>query len=550
MKLRETNIAKLAEETFDVCVIGGGINGAVSAASLAARGVRVALVDRGDFAGVTSQESSNLAWGGIKYMESFEFGLVRRLCLARNRLIRAYPSTVQPIGFFVTHPKTFRRARLLVWLGTWLYWLIGSCFMKTPRLLGVRQIEEEEPIIDTSGADGGIEYFDAHLHDNDARFVWNFVRSALNWGAVAVNYVEILGGAREGGAFRLEARDAISDRRFALHARMIVNAAGPYADELNRRLGVETLHQHVLSKGVHLLVRRLTPSWRVLTFFADDGRLFFMIPMGPCTCIGTTDTPASDVPRRSTEEDRRFILDNINERLRLDRPLTEADVIAERCGARPLAVKKQAATGTAKKGGGQRDWIQLSRKHVIEEAGGVATIFGGKLTDCLNVGEEIFEQVRGLGIAAPFPDRAWYGEPPDSVKDEFMHQAWLMKLDAMTSPASREPLTTRLWRRYGAEAIVLLESIRREPRNAEVLIENAEYLRCEIEEAARREMIVKLDDFLRRRSKIALVVSRERLRGAAGLREACAILFGDDADAKLEEYFADGAPRVEATAAG
>src|SRR5580692_11645489 len=200
MKLRETNLAKLAEETFDVCVVGGGINGAVSAASLAARGVRVALVDRGDFAGETSQESSNLAWGGIKYMETFELGLVRKLCLARNRLIVAYPSTVRAIGFFVTHPKTFRRSRLLVWLGTWLYWLLGSCFMEMPRLLSTRRIQAEEPIIDTAGADGGIEYFDAHLHDNDARFVWNFVRSALNWGAIAANYVEILSGRKEGDA--------------------------------------------------------------------------------------------------------------------------------------------------------------------------------------------------------------------------------------------------------------------------------------------------------------------------------------------------------------
>ncbi len=536
MKLRETNIKRLGDEAFDVLVVGGGINGAVSAASLAARGVRVALIDRGDFAGVTSQESSNLAWGGIKYMEGFEFGLVRKLCLARNQLIGAYPSTVRPIGFFVTHPKTFRRSRLLVWLGTWLYWLLGSCFTKTPRLLSRRRIEEEEPIIDTSGADGGIEYFDAHLHDNDARFVWNFVRSALNWGAIAANYVEILAGSRDGDLFRLEARDTISGRPLTIRAKVVVNACGPYADELNRRLGVETRHEHVLSKGVHLLVRRLSPSWRVLTFFADDGRLFFMIPMGPCTCIGTTDTPATDVPRHATQEDRRFILDNINERLKLEERLTEDDIVAERCGARPLAVLRQPAGAT---GGGQKDWVQLSRKHVIEAQGPVLTIFGGKLTDCLNVGEEVFEHVQRLGVVVPFPAQVWYGEPPDSVRDEFLHQAGLMKLDAMTSQASREPLTTRLWRRYGAEAIVLLESIRRDPRNAEVLIENAEYLRCEIEEAARREMVVKLDDFLRRRSKIALVVPRNRLLEAAGLKEACAILFGDEAEAKLEEYFAE-----------
>jgi glycerol-3-phosphate dehydrogenase len=532
MKLRDTNLAKLSAQEFDVCVVGGGINGAVSAAALAARGVRVALVDRGDFAGVTSQESSNLAWGGIKYMESYEFGLVRKLCRARNRLIRAYPSTVQEIGFFVTPPKGFRHTRFLVWFGAWLYWFIGGCFTHRPRLLSQRDMAREEPIILLSGASGGVEYFDAFLHDNDARFVWNFVRSALNWGCIAANYVEVEKATREGGLFRIEARDTLRGGPITIRARLMINACGPLADPLNARLGIKTAHRHILSKGIHLIVPRLIPSRRVLTFFASDGRPFFMIPMGPCTCIGTTDTPADRVERRATEEDRRFVLDNINRRLNLDAPLTEKDIVAERCGVRPLAVTASESER------GERDWVQLSRKHVIEVVGQVLTIFGGKLTDCLNVGDEISEQVQLLGIDVPFSDRPYYGEPPEAVKDEFFHQARRMKLDDMTSPSSSEPLSERLWRRYGAEATVLLESIRQDPRNAEVLIENAEYIRCEIEQAARREMVSKLDDFLRRRSKIALVVSRERLRDAAGLREACDILFGEEAEAKLEEYFA------------
>src|SRR5439155_22672808 len=127
----------------------------------------------------------------------------------------------------------------------------------------------------------------------------------------------------------------------------------------------------------------------------------------------------------------------------------------------------------------------------------------------------------------------------DDVREEFFHQARLMSLDAMTSPKSSEVLTTRLWRRYAAEAIALLEDIREDPRNAEVLIEGAEYLRCEIAQAARREMIVKLDDFLRRRSKIALVIHESALREAPGLREACELLFGADADVRLREYFGE-----------
>src|SRR3954451_3557383 len=109
--LRETNLDKLGTLRFDVLVLGGGINGAVSAAALAARGAKVALIDRGDFASETSQQSSNLAWGGIKYLETYEFGLVYKLCRARNRLIRSYPSTVQEIRFYMAHEKSFRHGR-------------------------------------------------------------------------------------------------------------------------------------------------------------------------------------------------------------------------------------------------------------------------------------------------------------------------------------------------------------------------------------------------------------------------------------------------------
>src|SRR3954447_158661 len=153
--LRGANVHRLGEGTFDVLVVGGGINGAVSAACLAARGARVALIDKADFASFTSQQSSNLAWGGIKYMETLELALVRKLCMSRNHLIRSYPSTVQEIRFFVVHERNFRHGLWKLVLGAWLYWLIGSFFTRTPRLLGRGTIEREEPIVDVSTSDGG-----------------------------------------------------------------------------------------------------------------------------------------------------------------------------------------------------------------------------------------------------------------------------------------------------------------------------------------------------------------------------------------------------------
>jgi glycerol-3-phosphate dehydrogenase len=529
VKLRASNLDRLTEGVFDTLVVGGGINGAVSAASLAGKGARVALIDRGDFGGVTSQQSSNLVWGGIKYLESFEFALVAKLCKSRNHLIRSYPSTVREIRFFTAHERGFRHGLLKLLMGTLLYWFIGRFFTRRPRLLSTAEMKAEEPIVDTSRLDGGFEYSDAYLRDNDARFVWNFVRAALDHGCVAANYVESLGATREGNEWRVRARDVVSGREITIRAKVLVNACGPYVDAHNALTHQKTATRHVFSKGIHLIVDRLTPRERVLTFFADDGRLFFVIPMGNRTCIGTTDTKVEKPETEVTAEDRAFVLANINKRLTLPRPLTEADVLAERCGVRPLAVSGA---------GNGADWLQLSRKHVVEvdDATAHISIFGGKLTDCLNVGEEIAAFARKLGVTLPHPKHRWYGEPTDNVRDEFFYRAQGLGLDEMTSPKSSEPLSTRLWRRYGARAFELLEEIRMDRSMADILIEGAEYIRCELVHAARHEMITKLDDFLRRRSKIALVTRTEEMVRAPGLTDACAILPGGEADAKLSEY--------------
>ncbi len=530
--LRQDNLARLAAEPFDVLVIGGGINGAVAAASLSARGARVALVDRGDFAGQTSQASSNLVWGGIKYLESAEVGLVLKLCAARNELLRRYPSAVREVRFYSVHARGFRRSLALIWLGAWLYWLLGLFFTKRPRLLRPSTMAREEPLLELGRVDGGVEYSDANLRDTDARFVWSFVRRALDRGCAAANYVESLGSARGAdGVWVTRARDVVTGAELTIRSRVLVNAAGPFVDEVNRASGVQTRHRHAFSKGVHLIVERLSDPDRVLTFFADDGRLFFVIPLGPRTCIGTTDTRVDHPHAVVTDEDRRFILDNVNERLRLTRPLTEADVISERCGVRPLVTQ----------GGenGSGDWLKMTRKHVIEvnTAERQLSVFGGKLTDCLNVGQEVARRVQALGVTLRETDGPWYGEPGPEARAEFMRQARELGLDRGDGPGSPEPPSERLWRRYGAAAPGLLERIRADARQAEVLVEGTGYLRCELAHAVEHEMVVELEDLLRRRSDMAMVTRAGDLRAAPGVREACEALFGARAQEKLDEYF-------------
>ncbi|MDH3606577.1 MAG: FAD-dependent oxidoreductase [Acidimicrobiia bacterium] len=536
MTLRATALEELDEGSFDAVIVGGGINGAVAAAVLAGRGASVALIDRGDFGGFTSQASSNLVWGGFKYLESYEFLLVRKLCVSRNRLIKAYPDNVKSIGFLATLDKSSPFPPWLAALGSLAYWAIGSFKTHWPRLLRPKTIEKIEPVVDTTGARGGIEYYDAYLPDNDSRFVFSFIRSAMDVGATAANYVELTEATRNDNGWHLTLQDTEDGGTpRTCTAKVLINAAGPFVDPLNRELGLQTDHRIVFSKGIHLVVPRLAGEERVLAFFDDTQRLFYVIPMGRRSVIGTTDTRVENPETTVTDEDRDFLLKQINARLDLERPLTRADVIADRSGVRPLVVKREGSDQT------DVDWTKLSRKHEVEASREkrIVSIFGGKLTDCLNVGEEVAEAVEDLGVPLEKDKGTWYGEPAKATRAEFYRQARLMKLDLLRDKAGVEPLTDRLWRRYGRRAFQMLDAIDQDPAMGEDIMENADYLRVELHLAARTEMVTKLEDFLRRRSKITQVISDDEVRRSAGLREVAEILFGDAADTKLVEYFGD-----------
>lgn len=535
MASRRTHIDTLRNGVFDVLVVGGGINGAVTSAALAGRGASVALIDRGDFGHFTSQESSNLVWGGFKYLENYEFLLVFKLCRSRNRLMKAYPDNIKEISFLASLDETSPYAPWFSALGAFGYWVIGQFGTRYPRLLSAEKIRDEEPVIDTSTVRGGIEYRDAYLVDNDCRFVFSFVRSALEAGATAANYVELVSAERQGDRWVAQLRDVDSGDEFTTTAKVLVNAAGPFVDGLNATWGARTEHRIVYSKGIHLVVPRLTTDehQRVLAFFDDTQRLFYVIPMGSRSVIGTTDTRIDEPFTQVDDDDRTFLLDQINARLDLETPLTAADVIAERSGVRPLVVN----TG----GADQRevDWTSLSRKHAIEtdRRARLVTVFGGKLTDCLNVGEEVAAAVESLGVPLEKDLKNWYGEPAKATRTEFYRQARLMKIDSLRSKPDVEPLSDRLWRRYGRRAFSMLEAIRDDPRMGEDIMDNADYLRVELHLAANTEMITKLEDFMRRRSKIEQVVRDDVIRESSGLDEVARILFGDDAERRLKEYF-------------
>lgn len=535
MKLRKKSIESLAsaDREFDVLIVGSGINGAVAGAALANSGAKVALIDRGDFAGLTSSNSSNLAWGGIKYLESHEYFLVNKLCRSRNLLMKSYPSSVREIRFLTTISKGFRFPAFFVYLGTVFYWIMGRFFTQKPNYITINELARREPAISLKNAAGAFEYSDAYLFDNDSRFVFNFVRSCINSGGVVANYVESIRSKKVGKTWVTEAIDRTTGIHLAIRSKSIINACGPLVDKQNTASKQITEHRHLFSKGVHLVVNSISKQRHILTFFASDGRLFFVIPMGNKTAIGTTDTQVETPEVNVTDEDRKFILDNANSLLNLSRPLTNADIISERCGVRPLAQNG---------GDGVADWVKLSRKHVIEtsQTPGYFSIFGGKTTDCINIGDELIALIAKMGIHLPNAGTKWYGEPDRHVQSEFLERARSINLDNYVPVGASESVSERFWRRYGIDAFSLLDKIIINDvvsdDATEYPFDGLEFMRCELEYAAEQEMVVKLEDFLRRRSMIEQTTRREALLHGDGLREICRALFADNAQAKLDEY--------------
>lgn len=515
VELRQQNLDRLSGGTFDVFVIGGGINGAVTAASLAARGISVAVVERSDFASFTSQESSNLIWGGFKYLENYELKLVWDLCTSRNLMMKSYPTRIKEIDFLATLDKTAPFPVALAALGSIGYWGIGRFATKGPRFYTAKGIEKTEPLANTTTAKGGIRYADAYLPDNDARFVWEYVRMALDEGATAVNYCSVDNAEQTSDGWTVSVTDTISGDTHSVSAKAIVNAAGPFVDGLNDDLELETEHRIVYSKGIHLVVPKLTEAERVLAFFDDTGRLFYVIPMAHRSVIGTTDTRTENPSEGVLDEDRDFLLEQINARLDLDTPLTKADIISERCGVRPLVVKNDGNDQA------DVDWTSLSRKHEIEtdKAKKVITIFGGKLTDCLNVGDEIAEELESIGITGTEAAEDWFGEPGQAEWDAFFAAATAVGLGRKPEVERADTMAEVVWRRHGRAAHRVLELIAEDPAMAEPVLANSDLLRAELPLMAEREMIVRPDDFLRRRTKLALITHRDDLGADPGMAE-------------------------------
>ena len=487
---------------YDVAIIGAGINGAVAAAALSAAGQKVLLIDKGDFASFTSQESSSLIWGGIKYLQSYEFSLVFKLCMARNQLMRAYPNQISEIGFLASIGPTAPFGRLLGTFGTLFYWGIGALGTLMPRSYSAKAAKALEPSL-LSGRKA-VLYYDAYLPDTDSRFVYDFIRQAKTFGSDVANYTELVGAKFDDSAWRLELLTSSGDIRVG--AKSVINATGPFASKVSDLLDAPTKASLVFSKGVHLILdRKITTNDQVLAFWDEQKRLFYVLPMGDRSMIGTTDTRVDDPHTTLTDDDQAFVLKQINAQLDLEKPITKEQVISFRSGVRPLVVE-------AGKSGNVADWHQLSRKHIIETNSEkrVISILGGKLTDCLNVGEEVVAEFQKFGIKLSKP-KGWFGESGDQRKAEFFEL-----VASKSGSGFAKEIATGLWRRHNEKAFEVIA----DQDSLEDIVPGLGITKAELEYIAKTEEVKTREDLLRRRLPIAMARSEKEIASNKKLQKA------------------------------
>ena len=489
---RASALAAMSAEPVDLLVLGGGITGAGIARDAALRGIRTALVDKGDYGSATSSHSSRLIHGGLRYLEQFNVGLVFEALHERRVLLRIAPHLVRPLPFLF---PVYRGARVPAWkleAGMWLYdALAGFHNEHLHRWLGRKRVARLEPRLRTKGLQGASLYYDAQC--DDARLVLATMRSAAQAGALVANYAEATSLLKSDGHVRgANVRDALGDRTYAVRALVIVNATGPWVDVIRRRNDPQAQPLLRLTKGAHVAVprARIGHTHAVTLTSPIDGRVMFVLPWGDLSYIGTTDTDEAVAPEevRTSGADVVYLLRSVNA-LFPDARLGPRDVISTWAGLRPMLAPAH-----------ERSASQVSREHrLVEAPSGLVTIAGGKLTTYRRMARDtvdlVAKRLRALD-GRPLAPRAATDRLPlpggEAADLEVL-------VESLRARDLSEGHARHLVRRYGSEAAAILNVVERDRSLGEQIVAGRPEVWAEVVHAVEREMAARLSDVLIRR---------------------------------------------------
>ncbi len=520
---RTHNLSLLGSSTFDVLVIGGGITGAGVALDAAARGYKVALVEKGDFASSTSSKSTKLIHGGIRYLPNFDFALVHEALIERGLLLQNAPFLVQPVAFVLpiydhdrhpvgipfTTPKGIGLGMILD-IGLWLYDLLaGRRNLHRHHRLSRAQVIQEAPALVTAGLKSGYVYYDAQTHD--ARLTLTLLRTAAQYGVTIANYAEVTSFLMEHGKVcGAQICDMIDHQEISIRARYIVNATGVYAEQVETLTGAPPQVKVEPSKGVHLVFSRealkLGNSAIVLPE-TDDKRILFIVPWESRAIFGTTDTGTGDLDHPvSTSEDILYLLHHLNRYL--SQPLTTADIISTYSGYRPLVLPAKPDQSTAK----------LSRTHtVLQSPSGLVTIVGGKLTTYRRMAQDTVDVLSRRDGSKPVHPTAHL--PLQGSAGWATQQQEVVRRGRELGLAG--DIIEHLAKNYGTETLAILQIVSNDPSLATRLVPDLPYIQAEVLYGCRQEMAMTPYDIIARRTSITL---EDRQRGLGVVDQVAALM--------------------------
>jgi len=488
----------VASEPLELLVIGGGITGAGIARDAAMRGLRTAVIDKGDFGSGTSSRSSRLVHGALRYLDEGHLKLVLTAIKERRILLKIAPHLVWPRPFLV---PLYRGGRMSIWrlaTGLLLHDLLAA-FRNVGhhRLLSRRAIRAAEPRIKDRDLIGGARYHDAQC--DDARLTLATVRSAHRHGALAANYVQVDRLDNADGRVRgALVTDLSTGQRHAIRALAVVNATGPWSDTLRDQNSRAPVLRP--TKGVHIGVpRQRLGNKEAVTFLSPiDGRVMFIIPCGRLSYIGTTDTDCDCSPDEiyAESDDVIYLLRSANA-LFPDARLGPTDVVSTWAGLRPLV----APVGTPPPS-------SICREHrIVEDPGGLISVVGGRLTTHRAVAEQAVDRVvaqlhklggRQVSLKA--------GTEREALPGGEAHDLQVLIEEAQHEGFSLET-AEHLVRSYGSESPAVIRLAISEPELAEPIFPGHAALLAELVHAIRREMAITLGDLLIRRTHVFHEVS-------------------------------------------
>lgn len=377
-------IDSLSKDFFDVIVVGGGITGAGIALDAASRGFKVALVEKYDFAAGTSSRSTKLIHGGLRYLKQFEFSLVREVGKERSILHNLAPHLVRPEKMLLPLIKNGTYGKIITSVGLMVYDVLADVDEEDQRkMLSVEETMSAEPLLDKEMLEGGGIY--SEYQTDDFRLVVELIKASLNHGAKAINYVSCIDLLAKGGKIcGIECHDEISGKEFKIYGDYVINAAGPWVDQIrkyNKRVKETKLH---LTKGIHLVVPfEKLPVKQSVYFDVEDGRMIFAIPKKDVTFIGTTDTNYKGDPLTAvaTKKDAQYLIKAVNDAFP-NIELTFDDIQSTWAGVRPLIQEEGKSTS------------EISRKdEIFISDRGLISIAGGKLTGYRKMAKKAVETV-------------------------------------------------------------------------------------------------------------------------------------------------------------